>query len=151
MSRNGISLILFLALTVGGGLGIGLMTLPGDWYAALVKPEFNPPNWLFGPVWSILYVLIGIAGWRIYLREASGTAMKLWWAALALNFVWSPSFFSLHQTGLALAIILALLAVILGFIVKARFLDRPASLIFAPYAAWVGFASLLNASIFLLN
>ena len=145
------SLLFFLILTVGGGLAIGLFTLPGEWYAALVKPSFNPPNWIFGPVWTALYVLIGIAGWRIYQRDPSGPAMKLWWLALALNFIWSPVFFGAQQLGLALVIILAMLVAILAFIFKARATDQPSALLFVPYAAWVGFASLLNFALYLLN
>jgi translocator protein len=145
------SLLGFLVLTVGGGLAIGLFTLPGEWYASLVKPSFNPPNWIFGPVWTALYIMIGIAGWRIYLKEPSGSAMKIWWVALALNFIWSPTFFGAQQLGIALLIIFALLASILTFIVTSRPTDRPASLLFVPYAAWVGFASLLNASLYMLN
>jgi translocator protein len=145
------SLLLFLALTVGGGLAIGLFTLPGAWYAGLVKPSFNPPNWIFGPVWTALYVMIGIAGWRIYLREPSGVAMKIWWVALALNFLWSPVFFGAQMLRLALFIILMLLAAILAFILRARGIDKTASLLFAPYAAWVGFATLLNGALFMLN
>ena len=148
---NWLSLLFFLILTVGGGLGIGLFTLPGEWYMSLVKPSFNPPNWIFGPVWTALYVMIGVAGWRIYLKEPSGAALKIWWAALALNFIWSPTFFGAQQLGVALVIILALLASILAFIVTSRSVDRPASLLFIPYAAWVGFATLLNGSLFALN
>ncbi len=151
MAGNWGSLLFFLALTVGGGLGVGLFTLPGEWYAGLVKPSFNPPNWIFGPVWTALYVMIGVAGWRIYLKEPSGPAMKIWWAALALNFIWSPAFFGAQQLGLALVIILAMLACILAFIAASRRVDQPASLLFIPYAAWVGFATLLNGSLFLLN
>ena len=151
MAGNWGALLFFLALTVGGGLGIGLFTLPGEWYAGLVKPSFNPPNWIFGPVWTALYIMIGIAGWRIYLKQPSGVAMKIWWAALALNFIWSPTFFGAQQLGIALGIILALLASILTFIVASRSADRPASLLFIPYAAWVGFATLLNGSLFALN
>jgi translocator protein len=151
MQSNWRALLFFLVVTVGGGLGIGLFTLPGEWYAGLVKPSFNPPNWIFGPVWTALYIMIGVAGWRIYLRDPSGTAMKLWWMALALNFLWSPTFFGAQQLGIALVIILALLASILAFIVTSRPADRPASLLFVPYAAWVGFASLLNGSLFALN
>jgi tryptophan-rich sensory protein len=77
--------------------------------------------------------------------------MKLWWAQLALNFLWSPVFFSVHQIGLALAVILVLLVVILGFIVTSWRRDRAASWMFVPYAAWVAFASTLNGSIFVLN
>ena len=141
----------FILLVVGGGLLIGFFTAPGLWYEALAKPSFNPPNWLFGPIWSVLYVLVAIVGWRIWQREPSGAAMKLWWFQLALNFLWSPVFFALHQVGLALAIILALLAAILVFIAIAWKLDRLAVYLFVPYAAWVAFASLLNAAIWALN
>jgi tryptophan-rich sensory protein len=145
------ALSLFLILVVGGGLLIGFFTAPGPWYEALAKPSFNPPNWLFGPVWTILYVMIAVSGWRIWQREPSGTAMKLWWVQLILNFLWSPTFFALHQVGLALAIILVLLAVILGFIASAWKTDRLSAWLFVPYAAWVAFASLLNGAIWTLN
>jgi translocator protein len=151
MSGNWGSLLFFLALTVGGGLGIGLFTLPGEWYMGLVKPSFNPPNWIFGPVWTALYIMIAIAGWRIYLRDRSSLAMKIWWVALALNFIWSPVFFGAQLLGVALIIILMLLAAIIAFMVRAHGIDRTASLLFAPYAVWVAFASLLNASLYLLN
>ena len=151
MKRNLLSLAAFLILVVGGGLTIGLFTLPGEWYAGLAKPVFNPPNWIFGPVWTILYLMIAVAGWRIYEANHSSAAMKLWWAALVLNFVWSPSFFGAQQLRLALAIILSLLVVILAFILTSQKIDKPASLLFVPYAAWVGFASLLNGAIFTLN
>ena len=136
---------------VGGGLAIGFLTAPGEWYAALAKPVFNPPNWLFAPVWTILYVLIAIASWRVWQRGRSGWPMRLWWAQLALNFLWSPIFFAAHQVGAALVIILLLLAAILAFIATAWRLDRPAAWMFFPYAAWVAFASALNASILALN
>jgi translocator protein len=151
MDRKWIALAGFLALVLGGGLGIGLFTLPGEWYASLNKPFFNPPNWIFGPVWTALYVLIAIAGWRIWMAAPGGAAMKIWWAALVLNFLWSPVFFGAQQVGLALVIIVAMLLSILAFIAAARPVDRLASLMFVPYAAWVGFASLLNRSIFVLN
>jgi tryptophan-rich sensory protein len=146
-----IVLILFLLLVVGGGLAIGYLTAPGDWYAGLAKPSFNPPGWVFGPVWTVLYVLIAAAGWRIFERERGSRAMKLWWAQLALNFLWSPIFFGAHLVGLALVVILLLLATILAFIAAAWRQDRVAAWLFAPYAAWVGFASLLNGLIFALN
>lgn len=149
MSR--LSLPFFLLLTIGGGLVIGYLTAPGDWYAALEKPAFNPPNWVFAPVWTALYVAIAVAGWRIWRAAKSGLAMKLWWAQLVLNFLWSPAFFAAHQIALALVIVLAMLAVILAFIAAAWRTDRSAALLFVPYAAWVAFASALNGAVLALN
>lgn len=145
------TLLPFILLVVGGGLLIGFFTAPGPWYETLAKPPFNPPNWLFAPVWTILYVLIAIAGWRIWRIASSATAMKLWWLQLVLNFLWSPVFFGLQQIGLALVVIVALLVTILAFIAAAWNLDRTSAWLFVPYAAWVAFASLLNASILFLN
>ena len=105
----------FLVLVIGGGLAIGYLTAPGEWYAGLDKPSFNPPGWVFAPVWTVLYVLIAVAGWRTFERDRRGWPMRLWWAQLALNFLWSPVFFAAHRIGLALAIILLMLAAILAF------------------------------------
>jgi len=149
--KNGFSLAAFLALVVGGGLVIGFLTAPGEWYAQLAKPGFNPPGWVFGPAWTALYILIAIAGWRVWQSDRAGWPMKLWWAQLALNFLWTPVFFSAHQIGLALGVILVLLATILSFIAMSWRQDRAASWLFVPYAAWVAFASILNGSIVAMN
>ncbi|HVV65301.1 MAG TPA: TspO/MBR family protein [Rhizomicrobium sp.] len=146
-----IALIGFLVLVMGGGLVIGYLTAPSAWYDGLAKPPFNPPGWVFAPVWTALYALIAIAGWRVWLEDAGGWPMRLWWLQLALNFIWSPLFFGAHRIGLALADILLLLAAILAFIAVCSRQDRLAAWLFAPYAAWVGFASLLNWSILALN
>ncbi|MBI1179906.1 MAG: tryptophan-rich sensory protein [Alphaproteobacteria bacterium] len=141
----------FFALTVGGGLVIGVLTAPGAWYAGLAKPAFNPPPWVFAPVWTVLYVLIGAAGWRLWRAAPGSVAMALWWGQLALNFLWSPVFFAAHRIGLALVVIVLLLAATLGVIAAAWRRDRPAALLFAPYALWVVFATLLNAALWRLN
>jgi len=141
----------FLILVVGGALAIGLLTAPGGWYAGLAKPSFNPPGWAFAPVWTVLHVLIAVAGWRVWRQDRRGWPMRLWWVQLALNFAWSPVFFFAHQVGLALVVILLLLGAILVFIAMCWRSDRFTSWLFSPYAAWVGFASLLNGSIFALN
>ncbi len=146
-----LTLALFIALGFGGGSLIGVNNIPGQWYAALAKPSFNPPNWIFGPVWSILYVMIAIAGWRLWENHRSSTAMKIWWAALVLNFLWSPVFFGFQNLALSLVVIVALLILIYAFIAKTWHLDRLAAWLFVPYAAWVSFATLLNASILWLN
>jgi translocator protein len=150
MRRVG-ALILFIALVLGGGLLIGFLTVPGEWYAGLAKPAFSPPSWLFAPVWTVLYLLIAVAGWRTWQGAPGGWPMKLWWGQLILNFLWSPVFFAAQEIGLALAVILLLLATILAFIVPAWRQDRAAAWLFMPYAAWVAFASVLNASLFALN
>ncbi len=150
MKRH-LALLGFIALVLGGGTLIGYVTLPGDWYAGLRKPFFNPPNWIFGPVWSLLYVLVAVAGWRIWQLAPDGPAMRIWVVQLVLNFLWSPIFFGLQLPGLALVVIVALLAVIFAFVTLARQIDRPAAWLFSPYAAWVAFATLLNFSIWWLN
>lgn len=144
-------LFLFFALVLGGGLIIGAVTAPGLWYAALTRPPFSPPNWIFAPVWTGLYIMIAIAGWRVWRQGRRNRPVKLWWTQLALNFAWSPIFFSAHRIDVALGVIVLLLMTILGFILITWRQDKVASLLFAPYAAWVAFASILNGAIWLLN
>ena len=142
---------IFITLSVGGGLLIGTVSMPDGWFATLAKPSFQPPNWLFGPVWTILYVLIGIAGARIFRAAPGSLAMKAWFIQMVLNFLWSPTFFSLHALVPALVIVSLLLITILVFIRNALPIDRIAGLLFVPYALWVSFATLLNASLIALN
>jgi benzodiazapine receptor len=144
-------LSLFLLVTVGGGLLIGLLNVPGAWYSGLAKPSFNPPNWIFGPVWTVLYVLIAIAGWRVTRSGWDNWPARFWGAQLILNFLWSPTFFSLHVIGMALGIIGLMLLAIVGFIASAFTRDRLAAAFFVPYAAWVSFALALNAAIWRLS
>jgi tryptophan-rich sensory protein len=148
--RN-LRLALFVVLVVGTGFAIGLLNPPGSWYANLAKPWFNPPNWIFAPVWSIIYLMVAIAGWRTFERGGDTTAMALWWAQMALNFLWSPIFFTAHRPDVALAVILMLFVAILGFIAGQWSEDRFAAALFIPYAIWVGFASILNFAIVRLN
>ena len=127
---------------------LGALFLPGEWYARLQKPAWNPPNWIFGPVWAVLYVTIGIVGARSFER---GAGLPLWFTQMVLNFAWTPAFFGLHRPALALVIVLGMLVSILAFIVTRWNADRVSALLFLPYAAWVAFASVLNASIVALN
>lgn len=136
---------------MAAGLLIGYVTAPGVWYEQLAKPAFTPPGWVFGPVWTVLYLAIGYAGWRVWRRDPRSPATKLWWGQLALNFLWSPAFFVANTIALALAILLLLATAILAFVVAAWRRDRLAALLFLPYAAWVAFAVALNASILVLN
>ncbi len=141
----------FLVLVVGGGLLIGVLNRPDDWYLSLSKPGFTPPNWIFAPVWTALYVVIAIAGARIFINHRGSAAMRLWWAALLLNFAWSPLFFGLHEPALAMIVIFGLIVTILLFIAFSWRSDRMSAILFLPYLAWTSFASVLNAAIVALN
>ena len=146
-----VSLAIFVIGVVLGGTLIGTATIPGEWYAGLVKPSFNPPNWIFGPVWTALYIMIAIAGWRVWRLNPIDGPVALWFMQLALNFAWSPVFFAAQLPRVALIIIITLLVVIIGFIASAWREDRTAALLFLTYLAWVAFATVLNGAIVQLN
>jgi benzodiazapine receptor len=145
------SLIFFLVLTVGGGLLIGFVTRPDEWYITLSKPWFTPPNSVFGPVWTLLYLMVAIAGWRTFMLHPPGGPTTVWTIALVLNFAWSPVFFRLRSPLAALFVIMVLFAAIIAFIALSWPRDALSAFLFAPYAAWVFFATILNAAIWRLN
>lgn len=142
--------VFLIVIVVVGGV-IGVANVPDAWYQRLHKPFFNPPDWVFAPVWFTLYVLIAIAGWRTFIDDPTGLRMRLWLGQMALNWAWSPIWFSLHALWPAFAIILSILLLILAFIAASWRRDRISAGLLVPYALWVGFASLLNLSIALLN
>ena len=146
-----LQLLVFVVGVVGLGWLIGATNLPGEWYAGLVKPDFVPPNWAFPVAWTILYVMIAIAGWRTFRREPSGKAMLVWAVQLGLNFAWSPVMFTMHQIGAALVILIGLFVAIVTYIGLEISRDRLAAALFVPYAAWVAFAGVLNAAIWRMN
>src|SRR5690554_7484307 len=113
--RKLLLLAAFVAVVVAVGALIGSQTDPGAWYAALDKPPFNPPNWVFGPVWFMLYVLIGFAGWRTFVRSPKSVQMRLWVGQMLLNWIWSPVFFGAENLWLALAVIVPMLGTIIAF------------------------------------
>lgn len=129
--------------------------IPG-WYAGLAKPPFNPPDWLFAPVWTVLFALMGLAVFRV-LRRPSGTggrggALLAYHVQLALNLAWSCVFFGLNSPAGGLVVIGLLIAAILWTIRRfAALPDRFAAWLLAPYLAWVSFAAVLNLSIWWLN
>ncbi|WP_343211914.1 tryptophan-rich sensory protein (plasmid) [Aliisedimentitalea scapharcae] len=149
--KNFGSFLLFLIVVMGGGIAIGTLTAPGEWYGDLQKPFFNPPNWIFGPVWTVLYLMIAYVGWRVWHHDDRVSLIRLWTVQMGLNFLWSPVFFAAQNPALALVIILCLLLTIGGFIRTAWRPDRLSALLFVPYLAWVGFASALNVAIVQLN
>lgn len=124
------------------------------WYPTLIKPSWTPPNWIFGPVWSSLYIMIAVSGWLIYKAEYSqkrSIALKLYAGQLALNFIWSFLFFSLRSPILGLIDILLLCLLIILTIVYAWPVRPLASILLIPYLIWVIYATSLNAGIWLLN
>jgi len=149
--RPWLILAAFIVIVVGVGGLIGSLSAPGGWYQNLVKPPFNPPNWLFAPVWTILYVMIAVAGWRIWMIDRASTPMKIWFAQMLFNWAWTPVWFVAQLLWPAFAIIIVILTLIIAFILTARKHDIIAAWLFVPYAAWVGFATLLNLSIAILN
>lgn len=125
-----------------------------NWYATLNKPFFAPPNWIFGPVWTLLYLLMGISFyliWKQGLKKKQSEAAKYFFVQLALNFIWTPIFFGLKLPLLALCVIIAMWLAILMTIQKFFPLSNWAAYLLIPYLLWVSFASLLNGAIVLLN
>lgn len=139
---------------LAGGIG-GWITAANviTWYAPLHHPPGTPPDWVFGPVWTTLYVLMGTAAWRVWRlgAPARGAALGLWAAQLAANAIWSPVFFGAHRIGLALAIVLLLVVLIAATIRAFRRLDALAAGLMVPYGLWTCYATYLNAGLAWLN
>lgn len=146
---------LLLPLIVGGIGAVITGSSLGDWYPTLTKPSWNPPGWLFGPVWTSLYLLMGYASYRVFQlgwgRAEVRVALQFYGAQLIFNLGWSVLFFGLQRPDLALIEIIVLLALVIVTMIRFGLLDRIAGWLLLPYAAWTTFASLLNASIWWLN
>ncbi len=154
---NGLSTALvFVAFSVTAAVLGALVTAPAidGWYRELAKPAFNPPDWVFGPAWTTLYTLIAYAAWRAW-RAGEGAARRgafvSYGVQMILNAAWSWLFFGLQSPALALVDIVLLLVAIAFNTVLFQRIDRLAGALLLPYLAWVAFATLLNASIVLLN
>jgi tryptophan-rich sensory protein len=147
-----LTLFAFLAATLAVGFLASLVTVPNipSWYEGLHKPFFNPPNSVFAPVWTTLYVLMAVAAWRVW-RKAGLRPLGLYVLQLALNFAWSSIFFGAHAIGAALVEIALLFAAVVLTLRDFWRLDRIAGWLLVPYAAWVLFAGVLNAAIWRLN
>jgi tryptophan-rich sensory protein len=149
-------LLYSLVITVGVGAIAGFATASNidGWYATLSKPWFNPPNWIFGPAWTLLYILMGIALFLIWKQPASlykSNSLWLFFIQLLLNFLWSFLFFYFHKIGLAFVDIVALLLFIILTIFSFSRLSKKAAWLMVPYVCWVSFATILNGAIYHLN
>ena len=148
-------MLLGFAIATTAAALVGVAFPPGTWYAALQKPWWTPPDAVFGPVWSILYVVIAAAGflaWRAAPgRRAATLTLVAWFSQLLLNALWSPLFFGLQRPLLALVDIALLLFVIVACIPMFARGSRLAAFLFVPYALWVSFAATLNAALWSMN
>lgn len=143
-----------VASFVTGGIGAFASAGAASFYGALAQPSWAPPAWLFGPVWSALYVLMGIAAWLVWREHGfrgAATALTLFVAQLFANALWTWIFFVWHQGALALAEIIVLWLLIAGTILAFWRSHRLAALLLVPYLAWVSFATALTASLWRLN
>lgn len=153
-SHKSLALLGFAAAAVGAGW-VGSRYSPRDfrtrlWYWRLKKAPFNPPDAVFPVVWTVLYSMMAFSGWRVWQQHDSPertTALRLWVSQLIGNAEWTQIFFGEHLPTWSLANILGLESTVLGYIVEARKVDRPAAALFVPYAAWLAFAALLNEEI----
>ena len=128
----------------------------GTWYRALGQPPGMPPNWVFGPVWTVLYVLMAVSAWLVWCRQDAAprrtfAALRLWGWQLLLNAAWTPAFFGLRSPVLGLVVILALFTLVVLTTVVFRRVNLVASTLLIPYAAWVAYATYLNAGVLVLN
>lgn len=152
--RDLLVLILFLVFTLAVGVVAGRVTTANipSWYSLLEKPSFNPPNWVFAPVWTGLYIAMAVAAWRIWrIKGFRSRAFPLWLAQLGLNFAWSFLFFANHAPGLALAELIVLWVVIFFTLITFGRIDRLAGWLMIPYLGWVSFAGVLNYWVWQLN
>lgn len=130
---------------------IGVLSMPGAWYASLNKPVWNPPAWIFGPVWTCLYLLMAVAAWLVWKRGGWKFAVWLYLVQLILNAAWTPIFFGAHETGWAMAEITVLWIFILMTMVAFLGVSRVAGLMLVPYLLWVSFATFLNFTLWRMN
>jgi len=146
-----LAVFILICLAVGGS---GAAFPPGEWYRQLAKPPLNPPAWVFGPVWTLLYILMGVSAWLVWLRPglpAAQIPLLLFATQMALNGAWSWIFFGVHQVGLALIDIVLLWAAIAATLVSFWRIRKPAAVLLIPYLLWVSFATYLNAALWRLN
>jgi benzodiazapine receptor len=147
---NILPLLVFL-LVVFVAAGSGALFSPGPWYKSLKRPSWTPPDWAFPVVWTILYVMIAIAGWLVWKAQGFGPALAVWGVNIVVNALWSYFMFGRKNIALALADVALLWLLTAAFIVIANSVDKTAGWLFVPYLVWVSIASALNFEVWRLN
>ena len=143
-----ILLITFLASAIGG---FTTTSFKEPWYSQIILPSFNPPSWVFAPVWTTLYVMMSVAIWKIWINSFDLELLKLYIIHLFFNGTWSVVFFGFHQIGLALVNLMIIIIFIVILMKKYLMKDRLSFYLMIPYFLWSSYALILNSSIFLLN
>jgi translocator protein len=153
LPRQTVALMGWLSLCFTAAVGAAFVSTDG-WYASLNKPSWNPPSWLFGPAWSLLYVMMAVAAWLVWREggwKAQRRALGLFLVQWLLNALWTPLFFGLHRPGLAFAEIVALWLFLFLTVTSFWRVSKVAGALLLPYLAWVTFATVLNLTIWRLN
>jgi len=149
-----VCLLFCFGVSIGGALFVNSDSLEG-WYAQLEKPAFRPPDWLFAPVWTLLYFLMAVSAFLVWREGLNSPHVKLalvfFLLQLALNALWTPLFFGLHFIGWALIDIIALLVAIIATILTFLRVSKPAAALLIPYLLWTAFATVLNTRLYQLN
>lgn len=151
--RNFLAFLAWLAVCFGAA-AMGALFMPGEWYASLQKPSWNPPSWIFGPVWTALYTMMAVAAWVVWRQggwDKQRKPLLIFLVQLTLNALWTPLFFGLHWPGVAFAEIVLLWLAIATTIALFRSVSGTAMLLLVPYLAWVSFAAALNFTLWRLN
>jgi tryptophan-rich sensory protein len=149
-TNSALGLLAFFAACFAAAAS-GAFFRPGAWYERLAKPRWRPPNWVFPPAWSVLYVCIAVAGWLVWRKAGLGAALGVYAVQLLLNAGWSAVFFGLHRPDWAFAEVAALWLSIIATITVFAPISLGAALLLLPYVAWVTFAAALNLSIWQMN
>ena len=143
-----ILLITFTASTIGG---FTTASFKEPWYSQIILPSFNPPSWVFAPVWTTLYIMMAIAIWKIWINSLDLRILKLYFVHLFFNGTWSIIFFGFHQIGLALINLIIILIFIVLLMKNYFSRDKISFYLMIPYLLWSSYALILNSSIFILN
>ena len=149
-----LTFIFFLAITFSASLigGLATITFKEPWYSLLNKPSFNPPDWIFGPVWTILYLLMTISIWKYWhSKNREMNTVYIYFIHLVFNATWSIVFFAFHNMILALLVLVVLIALIINLIIRYRRVTMMSSYLMIPYLLWCCFALILNSSLIFLN
>ena len=154
MTKNKyLSLLLILLITFSASAigGFTTTSFKEPWYSAIILPSFNPPSWVFAPVWTTLYIMMSVAIWKIWIKSFDLKILKLYLIHLFFNGIWSVIFFGFHQIGLALINLVIILIFIILLMKKYLNRDRISFYLMIPYLLWSSYALILNTSIFLYN